>query len=448
MKFTQRVYHLVAGRLIRTRLLAKSQYWSMERMNEYQLERLHTLLSEAGAQVPYYQEMFKRLGFDPLHDLKRPGDISALPLLTKPMARELGDLLRNPRPDIGYITERTSGSTGEPFVERISDKQMAFEKAAVWRHWSWAGYRFRDNVAIVRTYVPEEGQPLIKDDPLRNFRYYSAYHMDDASAESYVHDMLKWKPRFLRGYPSSLEILADTVARMGVTFQGMKGLFTASETLTDGQRQKLTSVFGAEVFDWYGLAEQVVSANECQEHQGMHLNLEYGIWELEKRPYLADNERMIVGTNLNNIAMPLIRYETGDIAVVSDNPEELCPCGRTLPLIKQIRGRKDDILTAIGGRPVPSVNFYSLFREYDSIKRFQLIQKSLNDVELRYVSENTTEEEINDICQELVLRLGKGMSIHLKRTDQFLTNAIGKRRPVISLIGLSDKAKQGQDVSS
>lgn len=407
-------------------------------MERYQVTMLRELLIESAAHVPHYRTLFKTLDFDPHVDLRSLSDFALLPVLTKQQARALGVKLRNERRDIPHIIERTSGSTGEPFVEHIADRQMAMEKAAVWRHWGWAGYKFRDNVAIVRSYVPKEGQPLIKDDPLRNFRYYSAYHMDEANTEMYVRDMLKWNPHYLRGYPSSLEIVANTAERMGAKLPRLKGLFTASETLTDAQREKMERVFNARVFDWYGLAEQVVSANECDAHQGMHVNPEYGLWELQKRSYLNDDERMIVGTNLRNHAMPLLRYETGDIAVIHKKENRVCACGRSLPLIKQIRGRKDDILTAIGGIPVPSVNFYSLFREYDSVERFQLIQHEPKRVELRYVAEELNETDRESLQLELRERLGAGMKIELRHTGDFLMNSVGKRRPVLSLIGIDE----------
>ncbi len=444
MDISRRIFDLkqtTRGRVLQLRLLEKSQYWSAEEMERYQLEMLRNLLTESAANVPYYRRLFKSLDFDPKTDLRKLSDFSQLPLMTKPHARTLGTDLRNERKNIPHIIERTSGSTGEPFVEHIAYTQMAMEKAAVWRHWKWSGYQFRDNVATVRSYIPTDGQPLIKDDPLRNFRFYSAYHMDDENTEMYVRDMLKWSPHYLRGYPSSLEILADTAERMGAKFPRLKGFFTASETLTDAQRVKLEKVFDARVFDWYGLAEQVVSANECGAHQGMHLNSEYGLWELEKRPYLNDNERMIVGTNLRNHCMPLVRYETGDIAVVHENGKTTCSCGRTLPLIKQIRGRKDDLLTAIGGIAVPSVNFYSLFREYDSVKRFQLIQHETERVELRYVADELSAADSESLKKELHERLGAGMKIELKRTGEFLMNSVGKRRPVLSLIGLSESSQ-------
>lgn len=444
MGFGNRIYDLkqsMSGKQIASGVLSQSEYWDKDRIERYQYDHLRELLIHCHKNVPYYKSIFADCGFDPHKHFSSLSDLSKLPLLTKKIARDIRPHLMPDNLKSNYITDKTSGSTGEPFVMKISDSQIAFEKATVWRHWNWAGYGFRTPMAIIRTYVPKSGKPLIKHDKIRNFRYYSAYHLNESNVRDYLIDIYKFGARIIRGYPSSIYILAKYKLDQQFELPSVKSILTASETLTDTQRATIEKAFNARIFNWYGLAEQVVTANECESHQGMHLNQEYGYWELEKRDYLPDNQRMIVGTNFRNYAMPLLRYETGDIAVLSEN--EQCSCGRTLPLIKTIAGRKDDIITTPDGTRIPSVNFYSMFREFNAIQRFQIIQWNLNDVEIRVRTQNLTEMDKEHILNELKTRLGSRIRIKLTINAEFERNPEGKRRPVMSLVKIEEKNETG-----
>ena len=441
MGFGGRLYDLrqsFRGREVAREFLAKSQYWSTEETGEYQFNSLYRLLAFCRDNIPYYNNLFKEIGFAPERDFRDLDDISKIPLLTKPNARAFKKELLPENPNGGFIIDKTSGSTGEPFAVSISNEQITFEKATVWRHWGWAGYKFRSPMAIVRTYVPKQGQSLIKHDRVRNFRYYSAYHLNEENARGYLTDMNKFGVEFLRGYPSSLYILARHKIETGIDLPDIKTILTASETLTDLQRHTIENAFKSKIFNWYGLAEQVVTANECESHRGMHLNQEYGYWELEKRDYLPDNQRMIIGTNFRNFAMPLIRYETGDIAIVNTRGQSPCSCGRNLPLIEGIAGRKDDMITTSDGTKIPSVNFYSMFREIRSVERFQIIQWDKDNIEIRVKTRYLTTEDNEHIMNEMRSRLGKGMTLKLTTNMEFERNPEGKRRPVISHVKIEE----------
>ena len=100
---------------------------------------------------------------------------------------------------------------------------------------------------------------------------------------------------------------------------------------------------------------------ECELHNGLHNYDDYGYLEVEN---YENGFYKIIGTNLNNYAMPLIRYDTGDLAKVSNAS---CECGRSFPLIKKVVGRKDTPLIAPSGQQVPSVNFYTMFEDFHEI---------------------------------------------------------------------------------
>jgi len=426
--------HSLYGMTKAETFLNNSQYWDRATIEAYQYEKLLSLLTHCSNHVPFYRMLFADYGFNPKRDFKELTDLSRIPALTKKQAIAEAGNLQTQNLQRKYITERTSGSTGMPFAINISDKQITFEKATVWRHWRWTGYNFRRRMAIVRTFVPQPGEPLITDDKVRNFRYYSAYHLNEENAATYLKDIRKFKALYLRGYPSSLYILARLKNELAIEIQPLKAILTASETLSVNQRHTIETAFNTKIYDWYGLAEQVVTANECEKHEGLHLNSEYGYLELERRHYLAENERMIVGTNFHNYAMPLLRYETGDIAIIGN--QQTCSCGRNLPLIAGISGRKDDIIVCPDRTFIPATNFYSMFREFDSVKAFQIIQHELNHVEIRIHSDKLSDNDKMRILTELKLRLGQKMKITIALNKKLKINPQGKRRPVMSYAGI------------
>lgn len=419
----------VAGVRLYRRAWGAHTRWSTDECTAYQFDKLRTLLIDAASHVPYYRELFARIGFDPHADFRELADLTALPILTKSdIRRHAGALQRSPRPRRS-ICERTSGSTGEPLAVWISPAQIAVEKATVWRHWRGLGYRFRDPVAIVRTYVPRDGEPLWRYDRLRNFLFLSAYHLDRHNATIFLQRLLRFRPKFLRGYPTSLAILADAAHDHGVHMQGIRAILTASETLTVDTRSHLTQTFDAPVSDWYGLAEQVISAAQCHAGEGMHCHDDYGFWELVP---LADGSgrSRIIGTNLHNTAMPLIRYDTGDLTTgLIDQP---CPCGNTMPRIAGIAGRQDDELIGSDGRRIPAVSFYSVFRDFPTVRRFQMIQRRPTEIEVRLDADAFDLTQRRILLRALAERLGRGMSIRIIRGKSFERSPQGKRRTVIS----------------
>jgi phenylacetate-CoA ligase len=408
--------------------------WSTDEMASYQLTRLRAIVGDAARHVPFYRDQFAALGFDPRTDLRTLDDLAHLPILSKQTVREESDrLTRRPLPRWA-VTERTSGSTGEPLAVQIAPRQIAIEKATVWRHWNWLGYRFRDPMAIIRTYVPNEGEPLWRHDTARNFLYCSAYHLDSENALSFLERLQTFRPRFLRGYPSSLAILADVAHEHGIGLTGLRAILTASETLTADVRSKLTTTFNAPVSDWYGLAEQVVTAAECACGQGLHRHDDYGLWELQPLDDGTGRCR-IIGTNLHNTAMPLLRYDTGDLTVPGGH--QPCACGITLPRIERITGRIDDDLITPDGQRIPSVNFYSVFRDFPAIRRFQMIQRRPDAVEVHLDARGLDTDAEQRLQRALQRRLGHGLTVTLHRDATFEQSDTGKCRTVISRISKS-----------
>jgi phenylacetate-CoA ligase len=152
--------------------------------------------------------------------------------------------------------------------------------------------------------------------------------------------------------------------------------------LYDFQRERIESVFGATVFDFYGMAERVAFAASC-EHGRLHANPEYGILEIlddQGRP--TEGEGTIVGTSLHNGVMPLIRYRMNDTARWSPEP---CPCGRTYPVIESLGGRLADQLYDLDGRAVNCTIIGFAFDGMHNIRKAQVAQEAADRWTIRVV---------------------------------------------------------------
>ncbi|TPV94253.1 MAG: phenylacetate--CoA ligase family protein [Myxococcales bacterium FL481] len=419
--------------------LAHSQYWSRPQMETYQYRCLQRLLAASARDVPYYRRLFREHDFDPARDFRSLQDLERLPVLTKPIARANREQLCARSPGSRPLELRTSGSTGDVFVSSVSRQHWSVEQGIVWRHWSWMGYRFRDKMAIIRSYVPADGAPLWKLDRARNFFYFSAYHLTPANAKTYLEKLAAWRPKFLRGYPSSLYILAQMALQHGIQLSGIRGILTASETLLPKYRRTIESAFGARVFDWYGQAEISVTMNECDAHEGLHINSDYGYCELLPAPELAANERRIVATCLHNYAMPLLRYDTGDVAILCEDGHLPCSHGHTLPRIQAIRGRSDDLLYGPDGRVIPSVNLYTMMDQYSELIGFQFIQTEKTSLEVRINTHSFDAQFERRMRDDLAARFGRDLHVTILDGEDFIQSGEGKKRVIVSRVRENDR---------
>ncbi len=408
--------------------LKKSCYFSKEEMDAYQFQKLRFLLTESYEGVEYYRELFKKIGFQPEKDFQKLTDLQQIPTLSKATAREVRPFLDNPKYLKNAMKLRTSGSTGQPFEINVSENAWIVEQGVVWRHWKWSGYNFRDRMAIVRSYVPK-GDAWFKWNRMNNFIYFSPFQLNDSNISKYLNQMMKMNVTILRGYPSSVATIADYVKRTNHPIPKFKFILVASEVLTDTDRFLIEKTLKAPVTNHYGLADVCVMMGDCEKHEGLHNYDEYSYLELMDTDNM--NEKRIVGTHLHNLATPLIRYETGDIAELADKP---CSCGKTLPTIKNIGGRKDVKLRTPEGYEVPTVNFYTMFETFQDVSRWQIVQHRLDFIEFIVKTPYLAPERIEQLRHAIYDRLPKSIEVDISINKDFVQKGEGKINTVMSFL--------------
>lgn len=439
------------GYWIHRNFLSRTQRLPVERCKDYIVRHLRDTLVSAAEGTAHYRRTFGDAGFDPRRDFKSLEDLARVPVLTKDEVRANFRLMVDRRFLRLSFDSHTSGTTGQPMQMRLNEHGYAFYYACKLRQWSWAGYRLRDPVVALRSYVPRnEGQPLWRYSRSENTMYFSAYHLTPRNCEEYMDAILRFKPQFLRGYPSSVVVLAEYAYPVREKFANLKGIFTASETLLPTERETIERTFGSKLFDWYGMTEPVPVITECEAHEGMHINWESGYGEFLTSEDLGPNEYRLVATGFHNPVMPFIRYETGDVVRLYDSPRT-CACGRTMPLVESISGRKDDCIITPDGRRLPSLNFYTVFRKYAEVLKFQIVQYGRSEVtaKIGFRPEASGRESlVRGIKNELRARLGPEIALEVEVTDRFLTNADGKTSPILHRPGARSVEEMDAYVSS
>ena len=431
--------HLSPLALVRlSRSMARLERADPAELRAYQAARLREVLGHAAHHVPFWRERFAEADFDP-RSVRGPEDLARLPLLDRELVRGAGDALRSSALAAGRMrARRTSGTTGRPLTVWAEPRADTLEFCYYRRAWGWAGFRLgavflelgghhflapgRDPDRLVHW------QPVLRR-LMVNTNRLSPRVMGEVRAAVARH-----RPRFLKGLPSALEHLAGCVAEDGRGPLGFRALFSGGEVVTPRTRLTVERAFDARLFDSYGHMEQTMAASQCEEGR-YHVHGDYGVLELHDVRPGPDGRPIgdVVGTGLHNRAMPLVRYTVGDLAEVDRQPAP-CPCGRTLPTIGPILGRRVDVVRTPDGRALTALS--TAFDGTSGVQAMQVIQQQLDRVELRVVTDDSWSAAGRaDLLARCARALGSGVRLELREVqEQELRRDVnGKLRPLIGL---------------
>lgn len=413
--------------------LVKSQYWNYEEFQKYQTQKLRELLAIAFSQVPYYQDVQKNLGCS-LEDFQRPEDIRLLPILEKSQIRGNEQLFLNKSFDMTKALKGfTSGTTGTPL--HLYDNREGFSRrwafVARLRHWAGAQDPFYPRLAHFtgKKILPPEKFPTDnvywRWNKPGNSLILSSYHITPATIPFYIRALKDYQPEIIDGFPSAFLALARMSKRLGLTLPVPKAIITTSETVLKDHRLEIEEAFHCQLFDQYAASEPSCFWCDCEKGV-MHENSEYGISEIvnsQGKPVQPGELGDILVTSFLNPVMLLIRYKVGDMAV--RGPAEPCACGRQMPRIAAIEGRKDDIFYIPARGYVGRLD--APFKGLKHIIESQIIQESLDHINILIVPTN---DYAPDIGKQLVKNMhkvvGSEVTITIELVDQIARGANGK----------------------
>lgn len=357
--------------------------------------RLIETVRFAGAEVPYYRDLFAQIGFNPDKLVRDPGYLAEIPVLTKDIIREQGErMLRDDHARYRKHVSKTGGSTG-PSAHIVYDQPGADWSSCVTRYarvvvGAGASRPELHLAANFHEAVPMNARMREQLKCLANNRFnltFSSFAPDEL--DNIWRRIQAIKPYLVHGHPSTLSQLAAHIEKKGKQDRAFNIFESSGEVLSIAQRDLISRVLGCRIVNRYGLAEVGVVAYQTDPDQdGMVvfdpvawpevIDFEFGA-ELPK----VDDGRAgeLVVTAFANKIMPLIRYRTGDVAVLRETPSGF--------LLQALIGRVHDVVE-LAGIPVPTHHVQDVIDRIGGVREFQIENNGIRPV-IRIVPEASSD---------------------------------------------------------
>lgn len=417
----------------------KSKKWSYEKLRKYQLYQLKKLVIFSYENTKYYKKLFDEYDFNP-YNMKSFKDIDKLPILTKEEIKaNFNDLIAMPKRKLQYFT--TGGSTGIPFGFYL-EKGISANKTLgwVWRSYNEGDYYFGDRIAVLRGFVT--GKDCFKYVNDTQILFLSSFHLTEENMKKYLELMEKYKIKHIRAYPSAAEILANYIIKNNIKFNSkgrIKTLFTSSETLSQEQRNLIEKAMNLKVVDHYGNSEGSVMISQCR-CGCYHEYMEYGYTEYldENGRHIDDGQARVITTGFSNYAMPLIRYDTGDIAELIKGQK--CTCGMEHRVVNRVVGRwkSQNLVVGIKGNLISLSALNTHSNMFDNVYRIQYVQREIGKVILNIMpNDKYTFKDREKIYKEYQLKFGNDVELILNETDEFEYMQRGKFKLLVQELDIN-----------
>ena len=393
----------------------------------FQKERLENLLQHAYKTTPYYRALLET----------ETADISEIPSLEKRNIREqLERLCSDEFPQQKCIMNATGGSTGTPLTFYQDRNYWNQRNLSVYYFDRWAGWDFGESQLIIwgaLSDVESDGHWKYQlNNFWRNHHWLNGFRLTDATMQTVFQKMNRCHPQTILAYPSSLYQFATFLYESGMVPRwNLKGIIASAEMLHSHYRSLAETVFSTKVYNRYGGREVGLIAMECKEGR-MHINCRDLYLEIDSHdPYTIPGDILI--TQLNNYAMPFIRYRIGDIGRLSD---EMCPCGNQLPILAELLGRSTATFRTRTGTLIHGGYFTQQFYNVVGVNQFQLIQESLRHCVLKLIiNPQWSDDTRRYMVQKIQDALGGDVIVTVEFVEEIPMPASGKREFTISKVG-------------
>ena len=414
--------------------MERSQWLPPEQLRARQLGQMKHLLRHARDTVPHYAAFLRGLDVDGL-DWAAFG---TLPLLSRKALQGGFESLKSgaPLPGHGAVVEgQSSGSTGMPVRFLQTAVTQLFWNALTLREHLWQERDFSGKLAAIRIKVQEGLWP---DWGLPAAALFRTGPGATLNVRTDVEKQLDWlvreDPDYLITHASNLQALAELSLRRGIRLPRLRQARTYSEALRPDLRETVRAAWGVDVADGYSCEEAGCIALQCPRHEHYHVqseNLLVEILDEGGRPCGPGETGRVVLTPLHNFAMPLIRYELGDYAEVGAP----CDCGRGLPVISRIHGRRRNMIVLPDGkRHWPSLPS-ALWLSVAAIRQFRVVQTTPDSLEVTYVMDRPlTDPEQKKLDAALAERMGHAFGVVWNRVDAIERSPNAKFEDFVSLL--------------
>ncbi len=413
--------------------LEQTQWWPEERLRALQLAQFNQVFRHAVATVPFYRERFASW----------PSGITSweqyreLPVSTRREIQLAGDGMHSTAPPPAHgplVTTQSTGSTASPLVTQGTAWTQIMWRALLLREHVWHDRDLRGKLAAIRSNTVDGEAP--------NWGIAtSAFVTGPSLVRSLSIDLdeqLRWlvaeDPDYVLGFATNMRALAVRSSELGVRLPRLKQVRTYGEVLQPDARDIVREAWGVEIVDSYSSEELGYIALQCPQSEHYHVQSESLIVEVLDsggRPCAPGELGQIVVSTLQNFAMPLLRYASGDFAEVG----EVCACGRSLPVLRRIAGRQRNmILRPDGVRQWPVFPMSAWF-DIAPVLQIQLVQDAIDHVEARLVMKRDfSGDEAERLIAALQGCLDYPFRITLRRVDAIARGAGQKYEDFVSLV--------------
>lgn len=436
--FPQRAFELKSATVRRSSgafldQLVAHQGLAPEALRDLQWRRAQEMLQWAVRGTGFYADHYARAGVD-VSAVRDWDDWEALPVIDRSVVKEHADAFPSAEAVGAAVREaKTGGSTGQP-LRTMQDARVP-TLALAWRMYSWWGVRPWDDLARVGRWG------FGRTDNLKNAlqwwpsrqAYLDAGLLSQDSMRAFHRRVQRIRPALLEGYVGSMLELADFLEAEGLRVPPLRAVATTAAPLTASVRQRLEGFFGAPVYDEYRCSEFGWVAGECAERNGLHLFADVRLVEVvdEHGRSLPPGEvGDLVVTDLTNRVFPLVRYKVGDRGALTG---ESCPCGVTLPLMRQPEGRSTDVLRLPSGKAIGHRLMAMFSGHPESVRLFQIHQRADHSIVVRVVPGPVRDGQahVEAAVEDLRRRIGYEVPVSTEYVDE-LPFTGGKIKYVVS----------------
>ena len=395
-----------------------------------QLARLRALVRHAWERVPLHRERLAAAGIDP-DAIRGLDDVRRIPTMAKALLREtpLAALVTRGFDVARGDVVRTSGSTGAPLAIVRGPREVDWHRAAGIRILRECGFRWTDRTFEIRALAG----PTFFAQRLGVAPKHWASILDPPA--TLARDLLAYRPQVVCATPSVLHELADTLLAMHARPAPPRIVIADAEPLVPTTRAVVTRAFGTPPTDVYGLVELSNFAFECAAVAGLHVTADTHLVEILDEagaPAPLGGTGRIVVTDLMARTMPMLRYETGDLAALVT---ERCRCGRTSPRLVGLVGRAADAVSLSDGRRLHWPWFHETFARCTGLERYQVIQEDRARVRIRVRARPGSESEVvATLRAALAEEMPADMRLDFERWDAEPDDPSRKLRPVVSRV--------------
>jgi phenylacetate-CoA ligase len=365
----------------------------------------------------------------------------SIPVMTKKdLQRPLEERLSKGFTTKNTYVNKTSGSSGDPFIFAKDKYSHAMTWAVIQNRFSWYDLNFNMSRQARFYGIPLDKKGYYKErlkDRLSKRYRFSVFDLSDAAFEGHL-DKFKVTPfDYINGYTSSIAQFAKFLERKSINLSSicptLKACVVTSEMLFDTDKKLMEQQFGIPIINEYGASELDLIAfqNTSNDWQINSETLYVEILDANDNCLPNEEEGRIVITSLYNKAHPFIRYDIGDVGILSKTS--------TLrkPILKTLIGRTNDIAILPSGKKAAGLTFYyitkRIIEDDGNVKEFIIEQLEKPLFKISYVSEEQlSDDKKNTIAQEVERYLEKGLTVTFERQHKLKRSKSGKLKQFTS----------------